>query len=114
LPGLHHLARFKHHVAGGGGAAGEHKALRFFVRTQRLGLVLAMHHRAGDFFALARATGTVLAPVGQANALAQAGRQQRFIGLGVEFTSAGLHADLETHLSVSLGFSTHGSLAANL
>ena len=94
-------------ITGGGGAAGEHKALRLLVGAQGLGLVLAMHHRTGDFFALARSAGPILAPVGQTDALTQAGSQQGFIGLGVKLAPTGLHADLETHLSVSLGFSTH-------
>ena len=63
-----HLARLQHHVAVRYAAAGQHHALRFFQRAQRLALVRSVHHHPFELLAFASAAGAVLASVGQAQA----------------------------------------------
>ena len=67
------LPRFEHHIRMRHGAAGQDETLFGFFRRQSLELVRALRDGAFEFFALARAAGTVLAAVGQANALANGG-----------------------------------------
>jgi hypothetical protein len=92
-PRVRDLARLQHHVALRHAAAGQHVAGGFFLGRERLALVRAMPDVARDLLALARAAGAVLAAVGQADALADAGRQHRLAGVGLEGAAAGLHGD---------------------
>ena len=63
----------------------------------------AMHHETFDLAALAGAAGAILAAIGQANALPDAGRQDGFIGFGGEGAPTGLYGDLERHSLGILG-----------
>jgi hypothetical protein len=87
------LARFEHHRRLCHAAAGQHPACGFFVGAQGLVLVCAVHHGALQHLALARATGAVLAAVGQAHAGADGGGQDGFARLGFKAAAAGLHGD---------------------
>ena len=80
--GLGDLARFEHHVALGAGAAGQDVAGEFFLGAQRLALVRAERDLARELLAFAGAAGAVLAAIGQADALADAGREDGFVARG--------------------------------
>ena len=73
--GAGHAARFDDAVGLRRGAAGEDEAGLLLGHRQRLVLVRAVDHAAFEQPALARAAGAVAAAVGQADALADGGRQ---------------------------------------
>ena len=88
--GLGNLARRQHHIALRVRAAGQHEAIGFFLGAQCFGLMRSERDAAGQHLAFARAAGTVLAAIGQANALADASGQNGFIGQGREVPAARL------------------------
>ena len=85
------LAGLEHHIAQGCGAAGQHHAFGQFVVTQCLTLVRAHLDVARDFQTFAGTAGTVFAAVWQADSLAYARRQNRFVLVHAERTATGLH-----------------------
>ena len=91
-----HAARFDHAVGLRRGAAGEDVAGRFLGRRQCLELVHAMDHAAFEQPALARAAGAVAAAVGQADALADRGREDDLVAVDLEAAPGGLQGDRET------------------
>ena len=98
-----HLAGLEHHIALCFGTACQDQALRLLFSTQGLGLVFAVNHGARNLLALARTTSAVFAAIGQANALANACRQQSFAAVSTESTATWLNGDLEAHVFVILG-----------
>ncbi len=95
--GLGDLARFEHHVVLCHAAAGQHVAGGFFFGAQGFGLVRPVDHVAAEQLAFAGAAGAVLAAVGQADALTDAGGEDGFFGEGFERASTGLDGDGECH-----------------
>ena len=59
--------------------------------------MFALGHQAADFFASARSTCAVLAPVGQGDARLNAGQQNVVALLDIELTRAGLNGDGKGH-----------------
>ncbi|MCY1365231.1 hypothetical protein D9M69_520700 [compost metagenome] len=95
--GFGDLARFEHHVVLCHAAAGQHVASGFFFGAQGFGLVRPVDHVATEQLAFAGAAGAVLAAVGQADALTDAGGEDGFFGEGFERASTGLDGDGECH-----------------
>jgi hypothetical protein len=96
--GLGDLARLEHHVARGMGAAGEHEAGELLLGAQGLALVRAQGDLARELAALAGAAGAVFAAVGEADALADAGRQDGFVAVDHEVAPAGFDGDGKARL----------------
>ncbi|MBX3607875.1 MAG: NAD-dependent epimerase/dehydratase family protein [Piscinibacter sp.] len=90
-------ARLDHEVGLRRGAAGEDQPGFLLGRRKRLGLVRAVDHAALEQTALAGAAGAVLAAVGQADALADGGHEDRFVAIDAEGPAAGLDGDGEGH-----------------
>ena len=74
-----------------------------FLVAERLALMRAVHHRAFEFLAFAGAAGAVLAAVGQAETLADAGAEHGLAGLHGKGATARLNGNLECHLFGILG-----------
>ena len=92
------MLAFDDQIGLGLGAAIQRQAGGFFVILQGVGLCLAVIDRAGQHFALAGATGAVLAAVGQQQALAQRSFEQGFVGFGGKLAAARLDGDLVAHV----------------
>ena len=92
-----HLTRLDDDIGMRHAAAGQDETGRFFLVRQCLQLVRAVNHAAFYFFALAGTAGAVFAAVGQADAAADGGGQQRFVGIRGVGAAAGLHSDVKTH-----------------
>ena len=90
-----HRARFNHHVGLRGGAAGQRPTGFGFIGTECACLMRAVQHAALQQAALARATGTVFAAVGQTDALAHGGAQDGFVSRDLETAPTGLNGDGE-------------------
>ena len=97
LAGAGDGARFEHDVGLRRGLAGQHPAGGFFVGAECARLVHTVDHPAFDQPAFARAAGAVLAAIGQADALADRGDQDRLVAFDGENAAARLHGDGETH-----------------
>jgi hypothetical protein len=85
-----------------GRAAGQDQALGFFVSAQSFGLVRTMHHRARNLLAFTGTASAIFAAIGEAYALANAGRQQSFAAICTKSTATWLDGNLEAHVFVIL------------
>ena len=61
-----------------------------------------MHHRARNLLAFAGTARAIFAAIGQAYALANAGRQQSFAAICTKSTATWLDGNLEAHVFVIL------------
>ncbi len=80
------------------GAAEECQAVGLFRVAERLRLCLPIVDAAGEHFPLARTAGAIAAAVGQGQALAQRGVEDRFVGLGGKLPAARPDGNLVAHL----------------
>jgi hypothetical protein len=92
-----HRPRFQDDVGLRRGLAGQDEAGDFLLVAERLLLMDAVDDAALEHAALARAAGAVAAAVGQADALADGGLQDRFVALDAEGLAARLDSDGERH-----------------
>ena len=92
-----HGARLDHEVGLGRGAAGQHEAGLLLGHAQGLELVGAVDHPALQEPTLAGAAGAIAAAIGQADALADGGREHRLVARHPEAAPARLQRHLERH-----------------
>ena len=104
--GASHLARLQHHVAGGGGAAGEDQACGQFRLAECVFGIGIVRDLAAELFAFAGTAGTVFAAIGQAYTGVNGSRQNGFLAGGRKLAATGLNGDLKgggVHILAILG-----------